>query len=76
MFIIIYAFEAAVGIKLIADWLLKVTAGLQKIVSFIILCPSGILSRIINNIPYTATMVPIISVREVEKGRDFILHLW
>ena len=34
LFIIIGAFEASGGIKLMADWLLKVTAGSQKITSF------------------------------------------
>ena len=56
LFIIIGGFEAAGGIKLMADWLLKVTAGSQQIASFVILWASGILSGIIDNIPYTATM--------------------
>ncbi|MCD7739935.1 MAG: hypothetical protein LUH11_01105, partial [Candidatus Gastranaerophilales bacterium] len=47
LFIIIGAFEAAGGIQLMADWLLKVTAGSQKIASFVILWASGILSGII-----------------------------
>ena len=76
LFIIIGAFEAAGGIKLMADWLLKVTEGSQKIASFVILWASGILSGIIDNIPYTATMAPMIHEIELEKGRDFVLPLW
>ncbi len=76
LFIIIGAFEAAGGIQLMADWLLKVTAGSQKIASFVILWASGILSGIIDNIPYTATMAPMISAMEVEKGREFVLPMW
>jgi len=76
LFIIIGAFEAAGGIKLMADWLLKVTAGSQKIASFVILWASGILSGIIDNIPYTATMAPMIHEIELEKGREFVLPLW
>ncbi len=76
LFIIIGAFEAAGGIKLMADWLLKVTAGSQKIASFVILWASGILSGIIDNIPYTATMAPMIHEIELEKGREFVLPMW
>ena len=76
LFIIIGAFEAAGGIKLMADWLLRVTAGSQKIASFVILWASGILSGIIDNIPYTATMAPMIHEIELEKGREFVLPMW
>lgn len=76
LFIIIGAFEAAGGIKLMADWLLKVTAGSQKITSLVILWGSGILSGIIDNIPYTATMAPMIHEIELIKGREYVLPLW
>ena len=76
LFIIIGAFEASGGIKLMADWLLKVTAGSQKVTSFVILWASGILSGIIDNIPYTATMAPLILEIELIKGRDYVLPLW
>ena len=76
LFIIIGAFEASGGIKLMADWLLKVTAGSQKVTSFVILWASGILSGIIDNIPYTATMAPMIHEIELIKGRDYVLPLW
>ncbi len=76
LFIIIGAFEAAGGIKLMADWLLKVTAGSQKITTYVILWASGILSGVIDNIPYTATMAPMIQTIEEAKGRDYVLPLW
>ena len=76
LFIIIGGFEAAGGIKLMADWLLKVTAGSQQIASYVILWASGILSGIIDNIPYTATMAPMIHEIELEKGREFVLPMW
>ena len=76
LFIIIGGFEAAGGIKLMANWLLDVTGGVQEKASYIILWASGILSGIIDNIPYTATMAPMIHEIELEKGRDFVLPLW
>lgn len=76
LFIIIGAFEAADGIKLMADWLLKVTAGSQEIASFVILWASGILSGVIDNIPYTATMAPMIHEIELQQSREFVLPMW
>ena len=76
LFIIIGGFEAAGGIKLMADWLLKVTAGSQQIASYVILWASGILSGIIDNIPYTATMAPMIATIQSQMGADYAFPLW
>lgn len=76
LFIIIGAFKEAGGIKLMAEWLLNITAGSQKTASFVILWASGILSGIIDNIPYTATMAPMIKEIEFEMGRDFVSPMW
>lgn len=61
LFIIIGAFEANGGIKFLADGLINLTHGSLEMASMIILWASGILSGIIDNIPYTATMAPLIS---------------
>lgn len=61
LFIIIGAFEANGGIKFLANCLIQLTHGSLELASMIILWASGILSGIIDNIPYTATMAPLIS---------------
>lgn len=61
LFIIIGAFEANGGIKFLADQLIILTNGSLNVATMIILWASGILSGIIDNIPYTATMAPLIS---------------
>lgn len=61
LFIIIGAFEANGGINFLADGLIKLTGGDLKSASMFILWGSGILSGIIDNIPYTATMAPLIA---------------
>ena len=61
LFIIIGAFEANGGIKFLADGLITLTGGSLKAATYIILWASGIVSGIIDNIPYTATMAPLIS---------------
>ena len=61
LFIIIGGFEANGGIKFLADQLIVLTHGSLDAATMIILWASGILSGIIDNIPYTATMAPLIS---------------
>ena len=76
LFIIIGGFEAAGGIELMAKWLLDITHGSQSIASMVILWGSGILSGIIDNIPYTATMAPMIAEITATKGMEFAYPLW
>ncbi|MBR1425682.1 ArsB/NhaD family transporter [bacterium] len=61
LFIIIGGFEANGGIKFLADQLIVLTHGSLEVATMVILWASGILSGIIDNIPYTATMAPLIS---------------
>lgn len=60
LFIIIGGLIEQGGMKLMAEGLLHVTNGSLKATSLIVLWGSGILSGIVDNIPYTATMVPLI----------------
>ena len=76
LFIIIGGFEKAGGIELMAKWLLEVTHGSQALASMVILWGSGILSGIIDNIPYTATMAPMISEISASQGAAFATPLW
>lgn len=61
LFIIIGGFEANGGISFLANKLIEVTQGSLNVATMLILWGSGILSGIIDNIPYTATMAPLIS---------------
>lgn len=69
LFIIVGALEASGGIKMMADAILKATRGSQAATSMIILWGSGFISGIIDNIPYTATMTPMILEIEKAMGR-------
>lgn len=60
LFIIIGSFAESGGIKLLADQLLLLTHGQLETTALAILWASGGLSAIIDNIPYTVTMVPLI----------------
>ena len=76
LFIIIGGVEASGGIRLMAEWILNVTQGSQEAASMLILWASGIISGVIDNIPYTATMAPMLSVIEKSMGADYTYPLW
>ncbi len=61
LFIIIGGFEANGGIDYLAEKLIELTHGSLNFATMLILWSSGILSGIIDNIPYTATMAPLIA---------------
>jgi len=84
LFIIIGGLEASGGIALMAQWILDVTHGSQTMASMVILWASGILSGIIDNIPYTATMAPMIASIQstmaqsvgIEAAHAFVHPMW
>ncbi len=76
LFIIVGGLEYSGGIKIMAQWLLDITNGSQEAASMIILWASGILSGIIDNIPYTATMAPLLVEVQNVMGTDYTQPLW
>ncbi len=76
LFIIIGGLEASGGIALMAQWILNVTKGSQEATAMIILWASGFISGIIDNIPYTATMTPMILQIQKTMGADYAYPLW
>ena len=76
LFIIIGGFEAAGGIKIMAQWILDVTKGNESAAAMLILWASGILSGIVDNIPYTATMAPMIYQIQLVEGAAYAHPLW
>ncbi len=76
LFIIIGGLEASGGIALMAQWILKVTQRSQEATAMIILWASGFISGIIDNIPYTATMTPMLLEIQKTMGADYTYPLW
>ena len=76
LFIIIGGLEASGGIKLMAEWVLNVTKGSESATAMIILWASGIISGVIDNIPYTATMAPMIAEIQKVMGQTYAYPLW
>ena len=76
LFIIIGGFEASGGIKFMAEWILQVTHGNESAAAMLILWASGILSGVVDNIPYTATMAPMIYQIQLVEGALYAHPLW
>ena len=76
LFIIIGGLEASGGIKLMAQWILDVTQGSQAAAGMLILWASGLISGVIDNIPYTATMSPMLVEISKVMGAEYTHPLW
>jgi Na+/H+ antiporter NhaD/arsenite permease-like protein len=61
LFIVVGGAEQTGILQAIADWILKVCQGNLVLAVLLILWVSGIASAIVDNIPYTATMLPIVA---------------
>ncbi len=59
LFIVVGGAEQTGILQVIADWMLRVCQGKLWVAVLVILWVSGIASAIVDNIPYTATMLPI-----------------
>src|SRR2546425_4717544 len=60
LFIVVGAVVKAGIIKAIADQALALTGGNVGIAAFLVLWMSGIISAVVDNIPYTLTMIPLV----------------
>ena len=61
LFIVVGGAEQTGILQAVADWILKMCQGNLTVAVLIILWVSGIASAIVDNIPFTATMLPIVA---------------
>lgn len=61
LFIVVGAARETGLLELIAGWIQRICAGNLMLAVLVILWASGILSAVVDNIPFTATMLPIIA---------------
>lgn len=61
LFIVVGGAEQTGILQVIADWILNVCQGNLVLAVLLVLWISGIASAIVDNIPYTATMLPIVA---------------
>ncbi|MCP5432265.1 MAG: ArsB/NhaD family transporter [Alphaproteobacteria bacterium] len=77
LFVLIAGVERAGLLSLLAEKLLAATHGDMKVTAVAILWASAVLSAIIDNIPFVATMVPLIkNLQGALGGPEAIMPLW
>ena len=61
LFMLVGAVESSGLLALIADWILKLSAGNFVVACSLIIWVAAIMSAFVDNIPFTATMLPIVA---------------
>ena len=77
LFIVVHAVEVTGLLGMLADHLVTLTAGDRTVTALAILWASAVLSAIIDNIPFVATMIPLIkAMAPTFGGPEGLLPLW
>ena len=77
LFMVVHGVEVGGLLKLLADQLVAATGGNMAHAGYAILWASAVLSAIVDNIPFVATMIPLIkSMASSYGGPDKIEPLW
>jgi Na+/H+ antiporter NhaD/arsenite permease-like protein len=77
LFVVVHGVEVGGLLRLLADQLVAATGGNMATTGYAILWASAVLSAIVDNIPFVATMIPLIkSMAPAFGGPDKIEPLW
>jgi len=76
LFIVVAGIEKAGALKWLADEIVTLTGGNYKATAMIILWISAVLSAVVDNIPFVATMIPVIQSMGATFGADHLMPLW
>ncbi len=77
LFIVVSGIEHAGLLKMLANWVLGLTGGDMTVTAVAIIWVSAIASAIVDNIPFVATMIPMIeSMAPTFGGAENLMPLW
>lgn len=77
LFMIVYGLEITGILKMLGEWFINLTEGSIKKTVMLILWASALLSSAIDNIPFVATMIPILKSMEPSMGgREAMMPVW
>ena len=76
LFIVVSGLEATGVLELLAGFIGKISGGNLKVMIAIIIWLSAIASAIVDNIPFSATMVPVIRALAATQGVDINTLAW
>lgn len=74
LFIVVGGLEHTGLITMLANWIMEVTGGNMVLTMIVVLWVSAIVSAVLDNIPFTATMIPVLLTMEAA-GMD-VMPLW
>ena len=63
-------------LDVLQSWLIRATGGDQNVLALALVWFSGIASGIVDNIPYTATMTPVVKAIAGPRGAGDVSELW
>ncbi|MBT3721823.1 MAG: ArsB/NhaD family transporter [Gammaproteobacteria bacterium] len=77
LFIVVSGIEHAGLLKMLADWVVGMTGGDITVTAIAIIWVSAIASALVDNIPFVATMIPMIeSMAPTFGGTENLMPLW
>jgi Na+/H+ antiporter NhaD/arsenite permease-like protein len=76
LFVVVAGIEKAGALEILAEWLVTLTHGDLKITALVILWVSAIASALVDNIPFVATMIPVIQNMAPVIGDEHLETLW
>ena len=76
LFVVVGGLEQTGVLEIMAEYIGKVSGGNPKVMIAIILWVSAIASAFVDNIPFAATMIPIIRTLAVTQGVDLSVLAW
>jgi Na+/H+ antiporter NhaD/arsenite permease-like protein len=76
LFIVIYGVESTGLLAILASKLVALTGGDLRVTVYAILWASAILSSVVDNIPFVATMIPLVKDMAPAFGPDGLMPVW
>ena len=77
MFIAVKGIEEAGVLRILADLVINYTDGDLTVTALVILWVSAVASAVVDNIPFVATMIPVIkSMAPTFGGAEYLMPLW
>jgi Na+/H+ antiporter NhaD/arsenite permease-like protein len=77
LFIVVHGIERAGVLEYLASRMIKITGGDMTVTAMMVLWMSAVLSAIVDNIPFVATMIPLIkSMATTFGGPEQLMPLW
>lgn len=77
LFVIVHGLEVTGVLQILGQWFIELTDGNVKKSVFLILGSSAVLSSAIDNIPFVATMIPMLkTMEEAMGGREAMMPVW